>query len=253
MVSRRRACGGRQPPTESAPYSHNPASRYELANFTRVYGLNGSDGLLSYPLYEGRGNHDGGNSTDTMPHPVASLIVARNQARLAQPSTFSLTNVSATGLHYSWRWPLSQALPASCAAHFFMLNEYSGHLCDGCSPAPSCFYGAPCYTGWTFPEDSLGFLEATLANVVGASGDPIFVIQHYCFDGYSNAWWSGAQRAELYATLLKYNTVGVICGHTHSAAIYQWNGTDTGERVPGGITVFVSSAKTAPRKTKPNT
>lgn len=131
MVSRRRACGGRQPPTESAPYSHNPASRYELANFTRVYGLNGSDGLLSYPLYEGRGNHDGGNSTDTMPHPVASLIVARNQARLAQPSTFSLTNVSATGLHYSWRWPLSQALPASCAAHFFMLNEYSGHLCDG--------------------------------------------------------------------------------------------------------------------------
>ena len=41
---------------------------YELANFTRVYGLTGQDGLLRYPLYEGRGNHDGGNTTDTMPH-----------------------------------------------------------------------------------------------------------------------------------------------------------------------------------------
>ena len=59
-----------------------------------------------------------------------------------------------------------------------------------------------------------------------------------CFDGYSNAWYSGAQRAELYATLRKYNTVGVICGHTHSAAIYEWNGTDTGPSLEGGITVY---------------
>ena len=220
---------------------------YELLNFTRVYGLNGSDGMLRYPICEGRGNHDGGNTTDTEPHPVASLIVARNQARLAAPSIFALTNVSATGLHYSWAWPLLPAAAASgggggapppCAAHFVMLNEYAGHLCDGCAPAPSCFYGKACYTGWTYPEDSLGFLEATLARVVGSSGQPVFVIQHYCFDGYSDAWWSGAQRAELYATLRKYNTVGVICGHTHQAAVYEWNGTDTGGSLAGGITVY---------------
>ena len=30
---------------------------FEIANFTRVYGLKGGDGLLSVPLFEGRGNH----------------------------------------------------------------------------------------------------------------------------------------------------------------------------------------------------
>ena len=30
---------------------------YEIANFTRVYGLKGGDGLLSAPIFEGRGNH----------------------------------------------------------------------------------------------------------------------------------------------------------------------------------------------------
>ena len=159
------------------------------------------------------------------------MIVERNKVRAANPAVFHLTNVSYTGLHYSWAW----AVGGACKAHFVMLNEYAGHLCDGCSPAPSCFYGKACYAGWTYPEDSLGFLEATLANTVGASNDPVFVIQHYCVDGYSNAWWSGSQRAELYATLSRYNTAGLICGHTHSAAMYKWNGTDISD---AGIDVY---------------
>ena len=184
---------------------------FEIANFTHVYGLNGSDGLLNFPLYEGRGNHDGANTTQD--GNVALMIVERNVVRKASP-LFHITNVSETGLHYSWAWPVS----AGCTAHFIMLNEYAGHLCDGCSPAPSCFYGPACYAGWTFPEDSLGFLEATLSNTVGSSNAPVFVIQHYCFDGYSNTWWSQNQRSELFATLSKYNAAGIICGHTHSAA-----------------------------------
>lgn len=156
------------------------------------------------------------------PHFVASEVVARNQLR-AGNTMFNITGVSATGLHYSWAW----AAGPGCTAHFVMLNEYAGHTCDGCSPAPSCFYGPPCYTGWTYPEDSLGFLESVLPRVVGASGSPIFVIQHYCFDGYSNSWYSGAQRAELYKALEAYNVAGVICGHTHVAGHYFWNGTDT--------------------------
>jgi hypothetical protein len=49
---------------------------------------------------------------------------------------------------------------------------------------------------------------------------------------YSNTWYSDDQRAELYATLSRYNTVAVIVGHTHSAATYRWNGTSN--EVPPG-------------------
>lgn len=208
---------------------------FEWRNFTAVYGLDGTDGLSHFKTYEGRGNHDGGNSTDTEPHFVASMIIARNQLRASMPE-FNITKVSSmSGLHYSWKWAVSP----TCSVHFFMLNEYAGHLCDGCAP-DNCFYGPPCYTGWTFPEDSLGFLEEALPAVVGSSGEPVFALQHYCFDGYSNTWWSAKQRSELFATLSQYNAQGVLCGHTHSAAIYSWNGTDntTPFSTPGAIDVF---------------
>lgn len=168
---------------------------YEVSNFTNVYGLTGEDGLVHFPVYESRGNHDGGNTSDTEPHFVASMIVERNQIRKSIPS-FNITNVSSTtGLHYSWQWSVS----STCRVHFFALNEYAGHVCDGCAPN-NCFYGPPCYTGWTYPEDSLGFLEATLPNVVKI-GEPVFVTMHYCFDGYSDTWWSQNQRAELFETV----------------------------------------------------
>ena len=115
-----------------------------------------------------------GNSSDPAePHFVASLIVERNQVRANMPQ-FNITSVSKlSGIHYAWAWEVSP----TCFAHFITLNEYAGHLCDGCAPV-NCFYGPPCYTGWTYPEDSLGFLEDTLARVVGSSGAPVFVSQH---------------------------------------------------------------------------
>lgn len=195
---------------------------YETDNFTHVYGLTGTDGLVRFPVLEGRGNHDGGNTTDpTEPHFVASMIVERNQVRQSYGSLFNITGISQSGLHYSWRWQVSD----TCSAFFVMMNEYAGHICEGCSPV-NCFYGPPCYTGWTYPEDSLGFLEEQLPLHIGASGEPVFVMQHYCFDGYSNSWYSENQREELFRTLTPYNTQGILCGHTHSAAIYSYNGTD---------------------------
>ena len=187
---------------------------------------------------EGRGNHDGGNSTDALePHFVASMIVARNQVRLGLPS-FNVTAVSRSGLHYSWRWHVADG----CEAHFFMLNEYAGHLCDGCAPA-SCFYGPPCYTGWTWPEDSLGFLQEQLPLLVGTSGAPVFVLQHYGFDGYSNDWYSQRQRLELYNTLKQYNTQAILVGHTHVANLYAINVTENATEMlpfatPGSIDVI---------------
>ena len=146
--------------------------------------------------------------------------MARNQLRLADPS-FELEGVSETGLHYSWGWNAS----ATCRVHFVQLGLYAGHTCVGCAPAPSCFYGKACYSGFVYPEDSLGFLEADLARL--PPGTPVFTVQHYGMDGYSNDWYSQAERTEYFATLSKYNVVALFVGHTHSAATYRWNGTAT--------------------------
>ena len=99
--------------------------------------------MVHFPVYEGRGNHDGGNSSDPdEPHFVASMIVERNQIRKDLPS-FNVTGVSKlSGLHYSWAWEIT----STCSAHFIMLNEYTGHVCEGCAPV-NCFYGPACYTG----------------------------------------------------------------------------------------------------------
>jgi hypothetical protein len=196
--------------------------------------MTGTDGRLHYPVYEGRGNHDGGNSSgDVQPHFVASEIIARNQLR-KNAGWFNITAISESGLHYAWTWSVGDA----CTVHFVMLNEYAGHICEGCNPV-SCFYGPACYAGWNYPEDSLGFLESYLSANVNTSGAPVFAIQHYGFDGYSNSWYSDGQRLEFFNTLNRYNTLGVIVGHTHAAAIYGWNGTatfDTGTQP--GIDVY---------------
>ena len=164
------------------------------------------------------------------------MIVARNQVRANLPS-FGITGVSKlSGIHYSWRWNVT----STCDVHFVMLNEYVGHVCDGCAPA-NCFYGPPCYTGWTWPEDSLSFLTSVLSDVVGTSGEPVFVMQHYCFDGYSNTWYSEQQRLDMWMALKGFNVAGILCGHTHSAAIYAFNGTDQlpfGSSAPGSIDVY---------------
>jgi hypothetical protein len=190
-------------------------------NWTALYGFDGTDGRLHYPVYESKGNHDGSNSTDnTQPHFVATEIIARNQLRKADPS-FELDRISETGLHYSWNWNAS----ATCRVHFLQLGLYAGHTCVGCAPAPSCFYGPPCYSGFVYPENSLGFVEEDLAAL--PPGTPIFTVQHYGFDGYSNDWYSQAERDEYYATLRKYNVVALFVGHTHAASVYGWNGSAT--------------------------
>lgn len=154
---------------------------------------------------------------------MPSMIVARNQLRLQLGSMFNITNISTSGLHYSVRWPVGDS---GCGVHVFMMNLYAGHVCSGCHPALSCFYGPTCFHPEYYPEDSLGFLQATLPNVVGASGEPVIVSQHYGYDGYSNDWYADTERQELWTTLQPYNVAGIFVGHTHSAAIYKFNGTE---------------------------
>ena len=152
-------------------------------NFTSLYGLDGTDGRVKLRVYEGRGNHDGLNSTEALPSGCASVpvreVAARNELRRAD-ARFGIDNVSVpTGLHYSW----TSAVSASCRLHFVQLNLFPGHACG--SPAnpgregPSAGGGFPCSDGWTWPEDSLGFLESDLTNHASAPGTMVVAIFHY--------------------------------------------------------------------------
>ena len=165
---------------------------HQWSNFTTLYGLDGTDGRLKYKLYEGRGNHDGGNTTNTLPYEcltVPSLaIAARNKLRVANPD-FNITNVSApTSLHYSWDWSLG----ASCKIHFVHLNLFPGHSCG--SPSNPGKEGTPgtgfnCASdGWTWPEDSLTFLKTDLAKYAAGPGVMVVTLQHYGLDSWSNTW-----------------------------------------------------------------
>jgi hypothetical protein len=263
---------------------------HQWANFTALFGLDGTDGLLrGVRVYEGRGNHvstrtlpvwsansectfhaqDGDNSTSPLPNDCASVparaVVARNKLRQADPA-FGIDAVSTpTGLHYSWTARVSDA----CRVHFVHLNLFPGHQCGSAAnpgregKAPG---GFPCQDGWTWPEDSLGFLETDLAANAVAPGTLVVTIMHYGLDGWSQTWvrkralmiqWSLAhhapfapqfnadQTAEMFAVLHKYNTLAAFVGHTHSADLYSHNGTAQGEfndPRPGFITVVNAPA-----------
>jgi len=210
----------------------NSANQYDgcaqWTNFSSLYGLNGTDGLLRYRVYEGRGNHDGKNSSLNPPagclHSPSGWIIERNRQRLADPA-FSVTGVSQpTGLHYSWTWNIS----TTCSIHFVHLNLFPGHQCGSSenptgegTPPP----GFPCKDGdLAWAENSLGFLESDLALHAGP-GVMTVTIQHYGFDPFSNGWYNSDQRVELLGTLNKYNPLMVIVGHTHTAEMYSYNGT----------------------------
>ena len=210
----------------------NPATDYDgcaqWANFTALYGLDGTDGRLRFPVYEGRGNHDGGNSS--LPDPrgctghVSTNIVARNKRRLAD-AAFGVDAVSSpTGLHYSW----TKNLSAACRVHFVHLNLFPGRTCG--TPSNPTGEGPPggisCKSGdIAWPENSQGFLETDLAAFARAPGTLVVTLQHYGFDAFSNGWYSIEQREDMFATLLKYNPLLALVGHTHSAEMYSFNGT----------------------------
>jgi cytolysin (calcineurin-like family phosphatase) len=79
----------------------------EWDRFAAEFGLDGTDGALKYPVFEGWGNHDG---------PVEQAqIKKRNEVRLQKKL---IQHVSENGLHYSWDWD---------NVHFAHLNRYPGH------------------------------------------------------------------------------------------------------------------------------
>jgi hypothetical protein len=213
-------------------------------NFTALYGLDGTDGVLRSKVYEGRGNHDDVNSTAAMPPGCTTVpsraIIARNKLRLADAS-FGLDGVSpATGLHYSWTWPLTP----TCRLHVVHLNLYPGETCG--SPANPNKEGTfPCTDGWVWGEGAASFLAEDLAKHAVAPGTHVVVTFHYGLDGWSRTWFNEDQAAGFIATLAPYKTLLVHVGHTHAAGLYSFNGTVDGawnDARPGFVNVMNAPA-----------
>lgn len=168
-------------------------SQQEWDQFTAHYGVNG-EGRISYPVYEGWGNHDGADG----PGIVQNGIAQRNQTRPG------LANISPNGYHYSWDWD---------GVHFIHLNDY-----------PGTGEGDP--TSWGSPKDNLPFLEQDLSAAIGNSDRPVIIFLHRPFDGWGLGNWTAAEQEAFNEAITPYksNIIAMFTGHGHVFMEGTWNG-----------------------------
>lgn len=160
-------------------------------HFERQFGLDGTDGLLKYPVYEGWGNHDGPPAgKEKFGFSVQARLKERNLARKAAGR---ICNLSENGLHYSWDWG---------PVHLVQCNLYPADR-----QHPKVKYSLP----WHDPQGALAFLAADLKEKVGDSGRPVVVASH-C--GVDTDWWHPDDWAAFYREVKPYNVVAYLYGHT---------------------------------------
>jgi len=179
------------------------------------------------PVFLCLGNHDGHAKGATRKEVVKWNRAYREDKKLAA--------VSDNGLHYALNWE---------GVHIISLN-----LC----PADTVDYetifkfGAPGDGSWNDPDKALSFLTGYLRDHVGKSGEPVILMHHYGFDGFSMNdwnWWTPKQRRTLYDTIKPYNVVAFLHGHDHAPNHYRWPNADVnqdevkrlfGETVPSDL------------------
>lgn len=166
-------------------------SAEQYASFLADFGLDGTDGRLKWPVFEGWGNHDGPPvGSEKGAFSFQAHLKERNKARLAKRL---IGSVSANGLHYSWDWD---------DVHLVQLNLYpADKQRDGVRYSPT----------WHDPQGALAFLKEDLAKQVGASGRPVVLMSHCGFD---TDWWTPLDWREVYDAAKAYNIVLYVYGHS---------------------------------------
>ena len=165
------------------------------AEFCHDYGINGSDGRLCFPLYEGFGNHDGG--------PMRSFVRAGIKER--NPKRVGLKSVSENGLHYSWDWE---------HVHLVQLNLFGGS-----GPQDVKGVNGPDHD----PEGALDFLRDDLAKHIGTSGRPVIIFQHFAWVGGMAEWWQPEAKERFHDVVKPYRVACLINGHSHGASFNPWH------------------------------
>jgi len=162
------------------------------------FGLDGTDGLLKFPVFDTWGNHDGPpEGREKHGFSFQAQLKRRNRIRLEKGL---IRAVSENGLHYSWDWD---------DVHFVQLGIY---------PANRQREGVRYSPVWHDPQNALDFLKKDLADNVGNSGRPVVLMSH-C--GVDTDWWVPADWKEFYEAARDYNVVLYLYGHT-GTGVRQW-------------------------------
>ncbi len=164
------------------------------------FGLNGTDGLLNYPVYDTFGNHDGPpEGKEKCGFSVQSRLKQRNILRLEKKM---ISNLATNNLHYSWDWD---------DVHFVMVGIYPANVQN-----PLIKKYSPV---WHNPQNALDFLKSDLVQKVGTSKRPVVIMSHCGFD---TDWWHTNDWRELYETVKPYNVILYLYGHT-GTGLKEWS------------------------------
>lgn len=169
----------------------NGQTDIEWMKFQEQFGLDGKDGLLRFPVFEGWGNHDG-PPEDFIKQRVSVQreIRLRNQARMDKRL---VSRLSENGLHYSWDWE---------GIHFIQTNLYPADKQNA-----KVKYSLP----WHDPQGALAFVKEDLAKAVGESGRPVIIMSHCGFD---TDWWVLEDWVAFYEVVEPYNLLAYFHGHS---------------------------------------
>jgi cytolysin (calcineurin-like family phosphatase) len=168
--------------------------KHYLADF----GLDGTDGLLKYPVFEGVGNHDGPPAgRERYGFSYQAELKGRNVRRREKGW---LTNLADNRLHYSWDWD---------DVHFVQLNLY---------PADRQHAGIKYSPAYHDPQGALTFLKQDLQKFVGRTGRPVVLLSHCGFD---TDWWHAEDWQAAYDAAKPYKVVLYMYGHT-GTGLRQW-------------------------------
>lgn len=202
--------GSETDPATGTSYSVYNAMVKGWANFIADFGLTGTETgtRIDFPAYEGYGNHDqnGFWKTNSTVQNILDKIAGRNLTRpavTAVSGTFqysgAYSNATATGVHYAWKWGPFHFIQTSVRVG----DSQSRYPCAG----------------------SLTFVQNYLQNVVGTSGEPVFIIHHLPPSSPDGDWPVTDQRA-YYNAIKDYNIAGILVAHTHGFGDYTWSGPD---------------------------
>ncbi len=180
--------GDRMFKAKDGTLQNQSAKQYEY--FAKDFGLDGSDGLLRFPVFEGWGNHDGPPIGKEKCFSFQLNMKKRTETRKLKGM---VANVSENGLHYSWDWD---------NVHFVQAGIY---------PANKQREGVRYSAVWHDPQDALSFLRDDLAKTVARSGRPVIVMAHMGFD---TDWWVKADWDEFHDTVKDYNVILYLFGHS---------------------------------------
>ena len=166
-------------------------SAEQYQRFIADFGLDGADGFLKHPVFEGWGNHDGPPAgREKGGFSFQANLKQRNEIRKQKGL---ISNVSENGLHYSWDWD---------DVHFVQLNIYPADKQN-----PKIRYSPE----WHDPQHALAFMKQDLAKNVGGSGRPVVLMSHAGFD---SDWWPPEDWQAAYEAAKPYNVILYLYGHT---------------------------------------